>query len=407
MQDGYNVFADRARPGYFAFVRGKGYAMKCVVFIAEYASHLLRFAGTDVKALQTLGAEIHFFCPLETSFVPEEALDPFNSAYPKIHWHDVSLPRAPLAARKDREAYEHLKETLREISPSLIHCFGASAAHFGRKAVRELKLPPVLYTTLDFPLYDGCNLLSRAYHTQIEHKYAPETATYVPTSEADRDFLERRFPDTARVELPFARLPGSCFAQTDKEAARTALGLPQEALVLVSIGDLLPKKRQRVVLQAMTRLRDLDVHYLLCGDGPDRVFLEELTKRLRLGEKVHFLGYRADAAAVLAGADIFCDMSRSACGCAAALEAMAAGLPVVGVQSHEMRKVSTESELGAKFLEGDLVESAAAAIKSLADKNTREKWGAANRDFAETFRETDYYTQVRKMYAGFLPNDAE
>ncbi|MFR0951168.1 MAG: glycosyltransferase [Ruminococcus callidus] len=115
--------------------------------------------------------------------------------------------------------------------------------------------------------------------------------------------------------------------------------------MLLSVGILRMQKRLRVVMQAMTRLRTQEqLHYVICGEGPDMVFLQKLTEKLHLEERVHLLGYRTDIPDLLGAADIFCMPSRrEGCGMAA-LEAMAAGLPLITVRNHGTKVYAEKGE---------------------------------------------------------------
>lgn len=186
--------------------------------------------------------------------------------------------------------------------------------------------------------------------------------------------------------------------------AAQELHIPQEATVLLSVGTLRMQKRLRVVMQAMTRLRTQEqLHYVICGEGPDMVFLQKLTEKLHLEERVHLLGYRTDIPDLLGAADIFCMPSRrEGCGMAA-LEAMAAGLPLITVRNHGT-KVYAEKGESAFCLKGDLVTGCADAIAQLAEnKLLRRQMGAHNRAAATAFSDKDRMMQLRAYYQEVLP----
>lgn len=100
---------------------------------------------------------------------------------------------------------------------------------------------------------------------------------------------------------------------------------------IVSVANLRREKAHECLLAAAARLapRYPDLRYLIVGDGPRAAELRALTRTLGLDERVRFLGHREDVADLLAGADIFVLPSRSEAFPNGALEAMAAGLPVV------------------------------------------------------------------------------
>ena len=169
--------------------------------------------------------------------------------------------------------------------------------------------------------------------------------------------------------------------------------------MLLSVGTLRMQKRLRVILQAMARLRNREqLHYVICGEGPDMPFLQKLTRQLHLEERVHLLGYRTDIPDMLGAADIFCMPSRrEGCGMAA-LEAMAAGLPLITVRSHGTKTYAEKGESGF-CLKGDLVTSCADAIEQLADnKLLRRQMGARNRAAATAFSDADRMMLLRGYY---------
>ena len=62
--------------------------------------------------------------------------------------------------------------------------------------------------------------------------------------------------------------------ERSREVVRNELDIPQDAVVLLSVGTLRMQKRLRVILQAMARLRNREqLHYVICGEGPDMPFL--------------------------------------------------------------------------------------------------------------------------------------
>ena len=100
---------------------------------------------------------------------------------------------------------------------------------------------------------------------------------------------------------------------------------------------------------------------------------------------------------MLGAADIFCMPSRrEGCGMAA-LEAMAAGLPLITVRSHGTKTYAEKGESGF-CLKGDLVTSCADAIEQLADnKLLRRQMGARNRA-AAAFSDADRMMLLRGYY---------
>ena len=105
---------------------------------------------------------------------------------------------------------------------------------------------------------------------------------------------------------------------------------PQAPLVL-ALGRLHPNKGFDLLLEALVTTRE--AHLWIAGDGPLRRHLEQLAARLRVADRVRFLGWREDIRELLASADLLvCPSLHEPLG-NVVIEAWSAGLPVVATAS--------------------------------------------------------------------------
>ncbi|MGH2353212.1 MAG: glycosyltransferase, partial [Chloroflexota bacterium] len=104
---------------------------------------------------------------------------------------------------------------------------------------------------------------------------------------------------------------------------------------LAYFGRLSPEKGLKGVLQALARLAPCcpEARLLIAGDGPERTDLESLAAELAIADRVHFLGWRADARAIMEQVDVVVHAPVYEGFGLAVLEAMAAGRAVVGNDS--------------------------------------------------------------------------
>ncbi|MEO1396871.1 MAG: glycosyltransferase family 4 protein [Cyanobacteria bacterium J06634_5] len=90
---------------------------------------------------------------------------------------------------------------------------------------------------------------------------------------------------------------------------RQTYSIPAEAIILLSVGRLVPRKGFETIIALMPELieQGLDIHYLICGKGKQKSELVSLTAQLGLTERVHFAGYVPDSqlAAHYLACDIF------------------------------------------------------------------------------------------------------
>lgn len=99
---------------------------------------------------------------------------------------------------------------------------------------------------------------------------------------------------------------------------------------ILTVANLRSEKAHEVLLAAAAQLRRYSyLRYVIAGDGPRATELRALAERLGVAAQVRFLGHREDVPALLADADAFVLPSRSEAFPNGAIEAMAAGLPVI------------------------------------------------------------------------------
>ncbi len=114
---------------------------------------------------------------------------------------------------------------------------------------------------------------------------------------------------------------------------RSDLGLPNSVPLALSVGRLAQEKNVRFLLQTLARPELVYAHLLVVGDGPERGNLEACASELGLDGRVRFVGEVPpdDVPAYLALADIFITASKIEMLPLAVIEALAAGLPIVGL----------------------------------------------------------------------------
>jgi glycosyltransferase involved in cell wall biosynthesis len=188
------------------------------------------------------------------------------------------------------------------------------------------------------------------------------------------------------------------------EARMRELGLDPEAVTFGLAARLDPRKGVDLVLQALRLVRDRSpdrlVQGLIVGRSPERY--AELAAALGLGNSVVFTGDRRDVPELLACMDVFVMPSRQEALGTAIVEAMAAGLPVVGSDVGGIPE-SVSADVGYVIRSGD-VEGLAAVLGDLAaDPDKRRSMGLAARRRAEQlFSLDDMVDRTIELYERVL-----
>jgi glycosyltransferase involved in cell wall biosynthesis len=167
-----------------------------------------------------------------------------------------------------------------------------------------------------------------------------------------------------------------------REDARRLLGIPPERFVVGWIGRMTGVKRTGDLLRALEALRAGGVDACLClvGDGPDRTALEEEAYRLGLARHVLSLGYQEEVARWYSAFDAFVLPSANEGTPVTAIEALAAGRPVVATRVGGVPDVVRDGEDGFLVEVGDARGLAERLAQLAADPNLRGRMGAAGRE---------------------------
>jgi glycosyltransferase involved in cell wall biosynthesis len=259
-----------------------------------------------------------------------------------------------------------LARALRSLRPRLVHVTDVwpQAVVAGRLA----RVPRVLVThhTPDLPRQD--NPAGRLWQ-RLGWAARPEV---IYTSEGDRR-ADGREPSHV---VPLG-IDVDCFA-----GATPALSGNRP--IVGTVGRLAPQKGHETLLEAARLVPE--AQFVVVGDGDLRARLEA-----RASENVHFTGPRDDVPELLASFDVYAQPSLYEGLCLAALEAQAAGVPVVATQVGGMRDTVIHEETGLVVPIGDAQRLAAAIRRLLDDRALGERLATEARD-----RVRAHYTE-RKM----------
>jgi glycosyltransferase involved in cell wall biosynthesis len=172
-----------------------------------------------------------------------------------------------------------------------------------------------------------------------------------------------------------------------QRASRAALGLPEDAFVLVTIGRLVARKAtvQLVDILAASGLKN--AYLLVVGSGPDAAAISERAQATGLGERIRLLGQVSDAQkyAALEVSDAFVSTSQHEGFGLVFLEAMAQGLPVVCYDKGGQTDFLATGETGEVVPLNDQGRFKEALLRLHADADARRRYGSRNLERVEQF----------------------
>ena len=198
--------------------------------------------------------------------------------------------------------------------------------------------------------------------------------------------------DTIGVTAPIKVIPNgidlSPFEAPARRFGRAEAGLPETAVVLMYVGRLNPEKNLTFLLRAFFGVAAAcpEPVLALVGDGPEMDNLRDQAASSGFGERVRFLGQApyADIPNYLALADAFVTASDTEVHPFSLIEAMAAGLPALGINSPGIGDTIVDNDNGL-LSANDIAEFTAKLMRLVMEPETRQRFGTRSRMLARQY----------------------
>ena len=345
-------------------------------------SMMKQFLEPHVRNLAENGYEVEIACSEVLNRMTEVRKD-LEQLVPV---HQLHLKRSPLAVSNAR-GYRELKKIIDSGHYDLIWTnepvMGVATRLAARKARKQGTR--VMYMVHGFHFYKGAPLPNWMLFCPVERMMASKADCICTINRED-------YARARRMRTPRAAYIHGVGIDTDRlrpgenpTDLRNELGLPKEAFLVLSVGELNANKNQQVIIRAIAMLNDPAIHYVLCGKGDSRQELEKLAKELKIADHVHFLGYRKDIADICRQSDVFALPSRREGLPFAAMEAMYCGLPLVNSEIRGLTDI-TEDGVSGYVCDPDDTERYAGSIRKLKNApEDRSRMGERNQKTVEAY----------------------
>lgn len=339
----------------------------------EYPPNIVGGLGQHVydlsRFMARLGVEVHVITP-RIEGIPDN--DHLNGVY----IHRAGNPSNRQQNFKAWTFYfngDAIRQAVALVSNSesfdVIHAHDWLAAYAGRalSSVYEIPLVSTIHAT-----EHGRNrgLYNRTQHeiNEIERNLAAEASHVICCSRFMKNEIIRQFGLSAEG---ISVIPnGVDLDQLQDVPYQPGIIIPEGVWPVVFLGRLVPEKGVDCLIRAFSRLSAdyTCLRLYVCGKGPERDRLEKLGQELGIGEKIEFTGFieRTDRNYLYSRACIAVFPSIYEPFGIVALEAMAAGTPVIASDTGGLAEIIENRQNGLLFPPGD-DKSLAAAIAELLD----------------------------------------
>lgn len=362
------------------------------------------FGGSGVLATElgkALAQKGHF-----VHFITYQQPVRLNGFVPNVYYHEVQVPTYPLF---DYPPYETaLASTMVDVISNnnldLLHVHyaipHASAAYMAKQILKkEGKIIPVVTTLHGTDI----TLVGR------DKTYAPVVTFSINESDAItavshdlRAETYNHFKIEKEIEVIHNFVDVHRFTRKPIDAFKKVMAPGGERILLHASNFRKLKRVQDVVKIFYNVQKEIPSKLLFVGDGPERQHAEKLCRELQIFNDVSFVGKQEQMEDIMAIADLFLLPSEYESFGLAALEAMAAGIPVVSTNAGGLKEINIQGKTGFMANVGDIDTMSNYALDILKDTKVLHEFKKRALEQAKKFDITNIVPLYEKLYERVL-----
>lgn len=315
-----------------------------------------------------------------------------------IHLYDSHTYRSLFDLKSNFIAYRNLMKLLKIGGFELLHCNTPIGGVIGRVCGKKANIKKVIYTAHGFHFYKGAPLINRTIFKWAEKIMAHYTDAIITMNledyEAAKEFKLRN--EQKVYYIPGVGIDTKAYKNIhiNREDLRKSTGLKSSDVVLISMGDLIKRKNYESSIKAIANCNNPNIHFLICGKGPELEKLKALSRKLNVEQQIHFLGFRKNIKELLKISDIFLFTTYQEGLPRSMMEAMASGLPCIASKIRGNVDL-IEDEIGGFLREPNDIDKISECITILADNpELRKRMSLSN---LEAIRQFDIEHVKKKL----------
>lgn len=353
------------------------------------------FAISAILAAKELG--IDFTIANNMSMADKEHFKKICEYY-GIKMVHIDFDRNPLSA-KNLRARKQLLELMKREKYDIMHCNTPSGGMVGRLCAAQLKTPKVIYMAHGFHFWKGAPLKNWLLYYPVERILAHMTDRLITINK--EDFARAQHFHYKKggyaVYVPGVGIETSKFKKDEeiREKKRKELGITENEIMLLSVGEINSNKNHKVVIDALAKLNRKDFRYVICGIGPLIDTYKEIVKEKGLEKQVVFAGFRTDIADYYQAADIFVISSYREGLSVSLMEAMSADLPCVASRIRGNVDLMPNSQL---LFDPHNADELAEVLVQAVDESVAQREKSENRETLKGFSMEAATSEMKKVY---------
>lgn len=382
---------------------------KKVLMLAAKANMIHQFNHRNIKILQELGYEVH----VATNMVDFGSMSAAENERFK-QWmiengvvaHQIDFERRMGTFKGNIRSIKQLRQLFNENEFSFIHTHSPLGSILGRFVAKQYKVPAI-YTAHGFHFFKGGPKSGWLVFYPLEWFFSFFTDTLITINDEDYVLAKKHMHaqhiikiNGIGVDVEGASQVSNDYKLQARKKIRTELGVPENAFLMSSVGELSDRKNHKVVLEAlqmMTQDERKNIYYVIAGTGANGEKLTELANSFDFGDHFKLLGYRNDIHDIHYASDAFVFPSFQEGLGVAGLEAVVDNTFILGSRRRGIADYIHNGDNGLLFNPADKKELLCRILETI--KNTRI---AEDGSFLRNFSSSQVDSAMVKIYGGYI-----
>ena len=315
--------------------------------------------------------------------------------------HQIDTSRSPLNLGNFK-AITQIRRLAEQGKYDIVHCHTPVAAMCTRIACRKIRKSGtrVFYTAHGFHFYKGAPLKNWLLYYPVEWLCSWITDDLITINQEDYERAKKHLHSKKTHYVPGVGVDIDKFSKPDvsREEKRTALKISPNAVVITSVGELNVNKNHIVIIKALSTIKNKNIIYLIAGEGDNKTFLQNEINKRGLQNRIVLLGHRYDIAELYSASDICAFPSIREGQGLAAIEGMAAGLPLLISDNRGTREFIRNGENGIVSKYNDVAAFAEAIEFLVQNEKVRADMGNRNRTLSKQFHIDFINSKMKEIY---------
>lgn len=300
---------------------------KRVLMVATVPSMIGQFNMNNIHILLDMDYQVDVAADFSDNSVwPPDRVDIFKEQLKQlnIECFQLDFSRSPLKIQRHYKSYKEALNLITDRKYSFIHTHTPIASAIVRLAAHKAGVK-VIYTAHGFHFYTGAPLKNWLIYYPIEKWLSRYTDVLITINKEDYKRATEKFHAKKTVYIPGVGVDTERFAprKAGRDKIRTELGLNDNSLMLLSVGELNDNKNHSSVIKAIA---GMNLTYVIVGKGGLKDTLEKLAQENNVD--LRLMGFRSDVADFYNAADAYVLPSIREGLNVSLMEAMASGLPI-------------------------------------------------------------------------------